>query len=213
MIVEIIESILGVIASYIVSGISFSGYWGVWFFMALESACLPVPSEIIMPFAGYLVWTGKFSFWPVVIWGTIGNLAGSMAAYAVGYYGGRPFTEKYGKYILLSHHDLDMADKWFSKYGNPSIFFSRLLPVIRTFISLPAGIARMPFKKFCFYTTVGSLPFSILLTWAGLALGQNWANLKVYLRNLDWLIIIFVLLAGTAFVFFKVKNRAKNNNI
>ena len=213
MIIGTIEIILGAITSYIVNGISFSGYWGVGFFMALESACLPVPSEIIMPFAGYLVWVGRFSFWLVVIWGTIGNLAGSILAYAVGYYGGRPFIEKYGKYILLSHHDLDMADKWFGKYGNSSIFFSRLLPVIRTFISLPAGIAKMPFRKFCFYTAAGSFPFSILLTWAGLALGQNWADIKLYLRNLDWLIIVSVLLAVIVFIYFKIKNRAKNNNI
>ncbi len=213
MIIGTIEIILGAITSYIVNGISFSGYWGVGFFMALESACLPVPSEIIMPFAGYLVWVGRFSFWLVVIWGTIGNLAGSILAYAVGYYGGRPFIEKYGKYILLSHHDLDMADKWFGKYGNFSIFFSRFLPVIRTFISLPAGIAKMSFGKFCFYTAAGSFPFSILLTWAGLALGQNWADIKLYLRNLDWLIIVSVLLAVIVFIYFKIKNRAKNNNI
>jgi len=209
----IIETIIGVISSWVIDGISFFGYWGVGFFMALESACLPVPSEVIMPFAGYFVWAGKFSFWPVVIWGTMGNLIGSILAYAVGYYGGRPFIEKYGKYIFLSRHDLDMADKWFGKYGNASIFFSRLLPVIRTFISLPAGIAKMPFGKFCFYTTAGSLPWSILLTWAGLALGQNWANLKVYLRNFDGLIIFSVIFIGLAFIFFKVKNRVKNNNI
>jgi len=212
MIVELIESILIIVASYIVDGISFFGYWGVGFFMALESACLPVPSEIIMPFAGYLVWTGEFSFWLVVIWGTMGNLAGSVLAYAAGYYGGRPFIEKYGKYILLSSHDLEIADKWFLKYGDWSIFFSRLLPVIRTFISLPAGVARMPFKKFCFYTTAGSLPFSVLLTWAGAALGQNWADLKHYLRGLDWLIVALALAAVALFVFLKIKNRGKNNN-
>ncbi|MFA5249377.1 MAG: DedA family protein [Candidatus Paceibacterota bacterium] len=209
MIVEALESILGAIASYIVGGISFFGYWAVGFFMALESACLPVPSEIIMPFAGYLVWTGKFSFWLVVIWGTIGNLVGSVLAYAAGYYGGRPFIEKYGKYIFLSSRDLAVADKWFVKYGSSSIFFSRLLPVIRTFISLPAGIARMPFGKFCFYTAAGSLPFSMLLTWAGIELGQNWADIKVYLRGLDWLIIISVIAAGCIWIFFKIKNKNK----
>lgn len=213
MIVETAEFILGAITSYIVSGISFFGYWGVGFFMALESACLPVPSEIIMPFAGYLVWAGRFSFWPVVAWGVMGNLAGSVLAYAAGYYGGRPFIEKYGKYILLSRHDLDMADKWFAKHGDPSIFFSRLLPVIRTFISLPAGIARMPFKKFCFYTAAGSLPWSVLLAWAGLVLGRNWADLKLYLESLNWFIVVSVLLVAAAFIFFKIKNRAKKNNI
>jgi len=209
MIIETIEFILEMVTSYIVEGISFSGYLGVGFFMALESACLPVPSEIIMPFAGYLVWAGKFSFWPVVIWGTIGNLAGSILAYAAGYRGGRPFIEKYGKYFFLSRHDLDTADKWFGKYGSSSIFFSRLLPVVRTFISLPAGIARMPFGKFCFYTAAGSLPWSILLTWAGLALGRNWANLKLYLRNLDWLIIGLAVLALVVFIFLKIKNKIK----
>lgn len=209
MIISFLESILSIIASYIVAGISFFGYWGVGFFMALESACLPVPSEIIMPFAGYLVWTGKFSFWPVVVWGTIGNLIGSIIAYAAGYYGGRPFIEKYGKYILLSRHDLDIADKWFLKYGSLSIFFSRLLPVIRTFISLPAGIAKMPFGKFCLYTTIGSFPFVIFLTWAGLALGQNWENLKHYLRGLDWLIVALGVSAVALFIFLKIKNKIK----
>ena len=204
-----IETAIEIISSWIVSGISFSGYWGVGFFMALESACLPVPSEIIMPFAGYLVWAGKFSFWPVVIWGTIGNLAGSILAYAVGYYGGRPFIERFGKYILLSRRDLDIADKWFGKYGRSSIFFSRLLPVVRTFISLPAGIAKMPFGEFCFYTTAGSFPWSLLLVWAGMVLGQNWENLRESLHGLDWLIIGMIVLAAAAWIALKIKNKNK----
>lgn len=205
-----IEAILETIGSWIVNGIYFSGYFGVFFFMALESACLPVPSEVIMPFAGYLAWKGDFSFWPVVLLGTAGNLVGSIAAYEIGRRGGRPFIQKYGKYIFLSRHDLDIADKWFGKYGNASIFFSRLLPVVRTFISLPAGIAGMPFGKFCFYTAAGSLPWSILLTWAGMALGRNWANLRSCLHGLDWAIIGIIAAAVAFWLFLKIRNR--NNN-
>jgi len=187
-----IYDIFAWIGSFIVNVISVSGYPGIGILMALESACLPVPSEIIMPFSGYLVLTGKFSLWAVVLAGTIGNLLGSIAAYFVGYCGGRPLIEKYGKYILLSAHDLDIAEGWFKKYGSASVFFSRLLPVVRTFISFPAGVAKMPFWKFCFYTVAGSLPWSILLTYVGIVLGENWKSIEVYFRRFDWLVIILV---------------------
>ncbi len=175
--------------------------------MALESACLPVPSEIIMPFSGYLVAIGKFTLWPVIIWGAIGNLIGSIAAYFIGIYGGRAFIKKYGKYILLSQEELDKSEKFFKKYGSLSIFFSRLLPVIRTFISLPAGIARMPFWKFCFYTLIGSLLWSVLLTYIGVFLGENWHAVEVYFRKFDWLIGILILFAIGYWLYKKIKNK------
>ena len=162
--------------------------------MALESACIPIPSEIIMPFSGFLVWEGRFVFWPVVVWGAVGNLIGSVIAYAVGFFGGRRVVEKYGKYVLISSRDLELADNWFKKYGQAAVFFSRLLPVIRTFISLPAGIARMDFKKFCFYTLLGSLPWSFFLTYAGLVMGENWEELKVYFHKFDLVIGILIVL-------------------
>ncbi len=152
--IVMIYELFTLVGSFIVNIISSLGYFGITILMALESACIPIPSEIIMPFSGFLVFAEKFSLWSVVLWGTIGNLIGSIIAYFVGYYGGRPLVEKYGKYILISHHELALADSWFQKYGGLSVFFSRLLPVVRTFISLPAGIARMPFLKFCLYTVL-----------------------------------------------------------
>jgi len=177
--------------------------------MALESALIPIPSEIIMPFSGFLVFDEKFSFLAVVLWGTIGNLIGSIAAYFIGLYGGRPLIEKYGKFILISRHELDLADSWFKKYGSLSVLVSRMLPVVRTFISLPAGIARMPFGKFCLYTFLGSLPWSFALTYAGIVSGGNWRILEPYFRKFDWAIGILGILLLSWFIYYKVKNNKK----
>lgn len=168
--------------------ISETGYFGITILMALESACIPIPSEIIMPFSGFLVFKGQFILWLVVVLGAVGNLIGSWLAYWIGFYGGRPLIEKYGRYFLVSQDDLNQADKWFRKYGQSTVFFSRLLPVIRTFISLPAGISRMNFKKFSFYTLAGSLPWSFALAYAGVIMGENWLHLEIYFRKFQWVI-------------------------
>ncbi|HOF42673.1 MAG TPA: DedA family protein, partial [Candidatus Moranbacteria bacterium] len=147
-----ITTIIEILATFIIASISMLGYSGVVLMMAIESACIPLPSEIIMPFAGYLVHTGEFSLFWVSFAGAVGCVLGSVLAYWVGIWGGRPFIEKYGKYVLITKHDLDLADRFFQKYGNTAVFVSRLLPVVRTFISLPAGIARMNFPKFVIYT-------------------------------------------------------------
>ena len=202
-----VYDLLAWVSSFIVNTISSWGYAGVFILMALESALMPIPSEIIMPFSGYLAFLGKFSLWQVVWWGTIGNLIGSVAAYFIGVYGGRPLVEKYGKYILISGDDLDLAEKWFKKYGVASIFFSRLLPVVRTFISLPAGIARMPFLKFCFFTFLGSLPWSLLLAYVGVALGENWQSIEIYFRKFDWLIVILGILLISWWLYKKLKKK------
>jgi len=193
------------VSSFIVNIISSFGYPGIVILMALESACIPIPSEIIMPFSGYLIFLERFSLWPVVFWGTIGNLIGSLIAYFIGLYGGRPLIEKYGKYILVSNHDLERAQRWFEKYGNPSIFFSRMLPVVRTFISLPAGIARMPLWRFSLYTFAGSLPWAFILTYVGVILGKNWNGIEIYFRKFDWLIVILVGLLIGWFIYQKLK--------
>jgi membrane protein DedA with SNARE-associated domain len=190
------EILLSIIGSFIIEVISTTGYIGITVLMALESACIPIPSEIIMPFSGFLVFEGHFVFWLVVIWGAIGNLIGSIAAYLVGFYGGRPLIKKWGKYFLVSSSDLERADRWFDKYGQLAVFFGRLLPIIRTFISLPAGLSRMNFKKFSFYTLAGSLPWSFALTYAGLIMGRNWSALEVYFKKFDLVIgglIIFLI--------------------
>ncbi|MBI4836931.1 MAG: DedA family protein [Candidatus Portnoybacteria bacterium] len=189
-----ITIVLSWLASLIISVISGTGYFGVFVLMALESACIPVPSEVIMPFSGFLVWRGKFILWQVVLWGALGNLIGSIIAYCIGFYGGRPFVEKYGKYFLISRRDLNLADRWFLKHGQGTVFFSRLLPVVRTFISLPAGVARMDFKKFCFYTFIGCLPWSYFLAYAGLTAGENWENLRIYFDKFNYLIIGLIIL-------------------
>jgi membrane protein DedA with SNARE-associated domain len=202
-----IYEILALISSFIVKIISIWGYPGIIMLMVLESACIPIPSEVIMPFSGYLVFTDRFAFWLVVFAGTIGNLFGSIIAYFVGLKGGRPLIEKYGKYILINQHELEWAENWFKKYGNISVFFSRMLPVVRTFISFPAGIAKMPFWKFCLYTFLGSLPWSIFLTYIGVVTGENWKSLEIYFRKFDWLIIVLAILFIGLWFYKKLKDK------
>jgi membrane protein DedA with SNARE-associated domain len=197
-----IADILAKVAALVIKIISDTGYFGIASLMAIESACIPVPSEIIMPFAGFLTISGKLSFLLVIVWGACGNLIGSIIAYAVGVYGGRPFIEKYGKYVLIGKDELDKSQRFFTKYGSASVFFSRLLPIVRTFISLPAGIARMPFAKFCFYTFIGSFFWSALLAYVGVFLGENWQSIEVYFRKFDWLIAA-LLIAGVAYFVYK----------
>jgi membrane protein DedA with SNARE-associated domain len=193
-----ISRVLEAVSGLIILVIGELGYAGVVLLMAIESACIPLPSEVILPFAGYLVYAGRFRLLWVALWGAVGCNVGSAVAYAVGYYGGRPLAEKYGRWVLLSRHDLDIADRWFKDYGNSTVFFSRLLPVVRTFIALPAGIARMPFLRFNVYTFLGSLPWCWLLAYAGLRLGEHWKSIREYLHRFD-LIVGLVILAALAY--------------
>jgi membrane protein DedA with SNARE-associated domain len=194
-----IARILEILSGFIVATISALGYFGVFLLMAIESACIPLPSEIIMPFAGYLVSTGQMNFWLVGIAGAVGCVAGSMVAYWAGMYGGRPFVERYGKYVLVSRHDLDIADRLFAKYGQAIVFTARLLPAIRTFIAFPAGVARMNIPRFIFYTFAGSLPWCLGLAYIGQKLGEQWnkdETLKTWFHRFDFVIgIVIVLLA------------------
>jgi membrane protein DedA with SNARE-associated domain len=199
------------LAGAIIKVISESGYLGIAGLMVLESACIPVPSEIIMPFSGFLAATGRFSLLWVIVFGAIGNLLGSIIAYLIGFFGGRPLIAKYGRYILLRQEEIDRAEKFFQKYGKISVFFSRLLPIIRTFISLPVGIAKMRFGKFCLYTFTGSLFWSALLAYFGIFLGENWQSIEVYFKKLDWLVGILLVLVITYFIYKKIKN--KNNSL
>jgi membrane protein DedA with SNARE-associated domain len=196
MIARIIEFLSGII----VATISLMGYSGIVLLMAIESACIPLPSEIIMPFSGYLVSTGQMNLWLVGIAGAVGCVLGSLVAYWVGSKGGRPLIEKYGRYVLVSRHDLDMADRWFANYGEIIVFVSRLLPAIRTFIAFPAGVARMNLKRFVIYTFAGSLPWCLGLTYVGQKLGEKWNQddtLKTWFHRFDFVIgIVGVLLAG-----------------
>ncbi len=197
-----ITRLLVFVSQLIISVISAGGYAGIVLLMAIESACIPLPSEIIMPFSGYLAGQGRFSLWGVAVAGAVGCNLGSMVAYAAGAYGGRPFLERYGRYVLMTPGDLAWADRWFARYGEATIFFSRLLPVIRTFIALPAGIARMNFLRFNLYTFLGSLPWCLGLAWLGLKFGEQWeARLRPVFQKFDLLIGLAVVAAVGWFVY------------
>lgn len=205
-----ITNILEVLSGWVASVISHLGYSGVVALMAIESANIPLPSEIIMPFSGYLVSTGQFNLWWVGFFGALGCLIGSILSYWLGMVGGRPLVEKYGKYILISHHDLDIADRWFKKYGEAAVFIGRLLPVIRTFISFPAGISKMHFKRFMVYSFLGSLPFCLALAYVGQKLGENREVLRSFFHKFD-LVIGVVILAGIVWYIWRhVKNLKKD---
>jgi membrane protein DedA with SNARE-associated domain len=195
-----IAKIIAVLSSFIIATISALGYWGIVLLMAIESACIPLPSEIIMPFSGYLVSRGEMNIWGVGIAGAVGCVLGSIVAYYVGMYGGRPFIEKYGRYVLVSRHDLDLADRWFAKYGEAIVFISRLLPAVRTFIAFPAGVARMKMSRFIIYTFAGSLPWCLGLAYVGQKLGEQWdkdERLKSWFHRFDFVIgIVGVLLVA-----------------
>lgn len=187
---------MGQFYAAIIGYIDIWGYTAITIGMAMESACMPVPSELIFGFAGYLVFMGKLNFTYTVAAGVIGGLLGSIAAYGAGYYGGRPFIDKYGKYILLSRKHVDLAQKWFDRYGLKATFYSRLLPVVRTFISLPAGFARVDFKKFVFYTVLGSLPWTIALVYGGVLLGENWHKLEDVGHNIALVVAAVLAVVG-----------------
>jgi membrane protein DedA with SNARE-associated domain len=175
--------------------------------MAIESACIPLPSEIIMPFSGYLVFRGEFGLYWVGLAGAFGCVVGSVPAYYLGLYGGRPLIEKYGKYVLVSQHDLDLADRWFGRYGDWAIFFSRLLPVVRTFISFPAGVAKMNVPRFIVYTFVGSFPWCLGLAYIGMKLGENWDTLGGYFHKFDVVIGILIAAGAVYYIWRHLKNR------
>ena len=209
-----IARIIEILSAFIVGTISALGYSGIVLLMAIESACIPLPSEIIMPFSGYLVYTGRFNLWAVGVAGAVGCVLGSLVAYWVGTYGGRPLIEKYGRYLLISHHDLDLADRWFSRYGEVIVFASRLLPVIRTFIAFPAGVARMNLKRFVIYTFAGSLPWCIGLAYAGQKLGEQWdknETLKSWFHRFDFVIGIIGVLAVAWWVWRHFKHAQLRN--
>ena len=173
------------------------GYLAVAVLMGLENACVPIPSELILGFAGYLIFAGKMTFGNALLSGMIGGLVGSFVAYYAGHIGGREFIDKYGHYILIKKSHVDMAQRWFDKYGIKAVFFSRMLPVVRTFISLPAGFARVKFPAFLLFTIAGSLPWTALILYAGILLGENWKYLLEvgHEASIAFVIICAIILA------------------
>lgn len=205
-----IFSILGTISVFILLVIEKTGYFGITSLMSLESAGVPIPSEIIMPFSGYLASVGVLSIWFVVFWATIGNLLGSLVLYFIGCYGGRRLVIKYGHYFLVSESEVSLADGWFKKYGSFAIFFSRMTPVVRTYISLPAGIAKMNLSKFLIYTFFGSVPWNLALTYLGFSLGKNWAILQDYFKEFDYIVLILI---AAGIVWWIWRHFHKKNNL
>jgi membrane protein DedA with SNARE-associated domain len=186
------------------------GWPGVVLLMAIESACIPLPSEIIMPLSGWMLIADKGLGVEYValagLCGAVGNVIGSVAAYWVGAWGGRPFLHRYGKYLLVSHHDIEVADRWFDRYGDRIVFLSRLLPVVRTFISFPAGIARMKMGKFLLYSFLGSFPWSVGLAYGGYLLGQNWERIREVIRPFDIPILVIFLALVAFFIWRRLRS-------
>ena len=203
-----LEQLLTGIATWILGIISSMHYAGIVLLMAIESACIPLPSEIIMPFAGFLVSKGEMTLLGIALAGAIGCVVGSIPAYYVGMFGGRPLAERFGKYVLISKKDLDMADRWFAQHGEIIIFVARLLPAVRTFIAFPAGVARMNMTKFIVYTFVGSFIWCGVLGYVGMKAGEHWEDLKVYFHESHYVIAVL----GLAFVAWYVWRHFKNEH-
>ena len=191
------------------------GYLGVVVAMTVESAAIPVPSEIILPLAGFSVARGvpepltgaPWSYWGAVAAGVAGNTVGSLVAYAVGAYGGRPLLERFGRYVLISAADLATAERHFARWGDATVFFSRMLPIVRTFISVPAGIARMPLWRFVTFSVLGAIPWVMLLVGGGVVLGDHWTDIKLSLKGLDYLVVAAIALGVALFLWRHLRAR------
>ena len=204
-----VTTLLESLAAFIIAVISQTGYVGILLLMAIESACIPLPSEVIMPFSGYLVHTGRFHLLWVGLAGAVGCNLGSLVAYYVGSWGGRPLVEKYGRWLLVTHHDLEMADRFFARWGDWAVFIARLLPVIRTFIAFPAGVSRMNVARFHIYTFLGSLPWCLVLAYAGMKLGERWMTLREYFHRFDAALGVVIVISAIWFIHNRWKNRLR----
>lgn len=195
------ETILSHLAQFVISVISLFGYLGVFLAMAIESACIPLPSEIILPFTGYMVFLGRFSLWQATLAATLGNIFGALVAYYIGLWGGRAFIKHYRRYVFIHERELSWTEKMFESHGELTVFIGRLLPVVRTFISLPAGIAKMTPVKMSIYTVAGALPWCLMLIVSGQKMGENWNTLKPLFHQLDLVIGILILLVFCYWIF------------
>ena len=197
------------VTNTIIQVVSATGYVGLFLLMVAESCGAPASSTIIMPFSGFLVAIGRMNFWVAVTVGTLANLTGSILIYFISLKGGRPLLKKYGRYILIAHQDLDKSDKWFAKYGEIAVFFSRLLPVIRTAISFPAGVAKMNFKKFIVFSFLGALIWNIVLVFLGIKLQNNWEVVRKVVSSFGGVIIIFIFLIIGLYIWRHIKTHPK----
>lgn len=203
----VLAEIFGQIALFCINVISSLGYFGVFFLMVLESMIFPMPSELVMPFAGFLISTGDMNFVLVVLFATLGSIVGSLLSYYMGMYGGDRFVVKYGKYFLLNQEHLKNTEKWFSKKGELTIFIGRFIPVVRHLISIPAGIGKMNIKKFLVYTILGAGIWNLLLTYIGFILGNNWEKIQHYSDYLSWGVVIVFVIIGAYFLQREINKR------
>lgn len=209
----ILSQILGPIASFCIHVVSSSGYFGIFFLMSLESMVFPMPSELVMPFAGFLIASGQMNLLFVVLAATLGSIVGSLLSYCLGKYGGNKFVFKYGKYFLLNEEHLINTERWFSKKGDLTIFIGRFIPIVRHVISIPAGIGKMDIKKFSLYTILGAGIWNFFLAYIGYLLGSNWEKIKQYSDYISWAVLIILLVIGAYFLLRAIKKkRMKDKN-
>lgn len=187
---NLLDRVVAPLAALILATISALGYGGIVLCMAIESACIPLPSEVIMPFSGYLVTTGRFTLWGVTLAGAVGNVFGSWIAYWLGVKGGRPLAEQLARWRIIRIEEYDRADQWLKRHGLKVAFWTRLVPIVRTFISFPAGAARVPFWRFSLYSFLGSLPWALGLAYVGVLFGEQWDRIRVYWRGLDLIVVL-----------------------
>jgi len=187
------QSIVNDVINWCIHVIAVFGLPGIFVLMFLESACIPIPAETTMMFAGFAVSQGKMGLAAAIVAGVAGNVVGAWVVYYVGLYGGRPFIDRYGKYVLLKHEHIELTERWFTKYGAVAVFFCRMIPGVRSFVSLPAGVARMPLWKFTMYTALGCIPFVAVLTWLGVKLGANWESLQQQFKWLDYAVVAAIV--------------------
>jgi membrane protein DedA with SNARE-associated domain len=204
---DILSNLLGQIALFCIETISLLGYFGVFFLMVLESMIFPIPSELVLPFAGFLISRGEMTFLLVVLFSTLGSLVGSLLSYYLGKYGGKKFVLKYGKYFLLNKKHLINTEKWFSKKGELTIFIGRFIPVVRHIISIPAGAGKMNLKKFIFYTVIGAGIWNSFLTYFGMILGNNWDTIRQYSEYISWGVIAIIIMLGAYFLWKEIKDK------
>lgn len=202
----IITEILSWIGQLAITAIHALGYGGILVMMALESMVFPLPSELVMPFAGFLCVQGTFKFWLVVLFSSLGSIIGSLISYYIGYYGGKKVINKWGKYLLLNEEDLQKTEQWFEKKGEITIFISRFIPVVRHLISIPAGIGKMNLKRFCIYTLVGATLWNTFLAYLGLKLGENWSTVRQYSEYISIPIATIIILIGAYFIYRHIKH-------
>lgn len=200
------------LVSVIVEFIDKTGYISVFILMVLESMVAPVPSEAVMPFAGWLIAEGRFTFTGVIFYSTLGSIVGSLLSYYAGYFGGRPLVERYGKFLLLDKHHLDITEKFFQKKGDITILICRFIPVVRHLISIPAGMGKMNVFKFSVYTIIGAGLWNAFLTYMGLILKENWKSVMKYSHIIDYAVLVILFLLVVYFIYKLVSHRKKNKS-